>query len=476
LISCQNKPTLDQNTALIVDDKAISLNTFRDYYELDPAFPNYRKGEAGLKEYAELVGDKILAAKLARQEDILDNIPYKRAIAYERKKAIIREFYLKEVAEKIQIDEKELRKAYSLFGIKLHVKHLFTPEKSGAEDLYRSLESGIPFDTLAKKVFAGIDSVRGGADLGEIQWGELDPNLEAAAFQMKQGEYSKPIKSRWGYHILHVTAREEHNSFTESDYLKNRSRILKKLKRRKEEIAAGEYLKKYLDPLHIKVNIETFRKIVRVLGIYDENQPKLRFHKFESINDEQIELLRTVLSNELRQPFLTSTNENWSIEDFLNKVSEIPPKYRPQITSIGKFNEDVGILIRNDFILKKALDKGLDKSERVDSLTIEFTQKLAYTHYLEEAYQDYVVSEEVADYYQNRLDKKNSEVQTPHEFIPGMQSLESYRLYYAGRELHQKLLLKFPETEIQINEKLVKEESKRINWNNPIRMFVIPQN
>jgi hypothetical protein len=476
IITCQKNPALDQETVLRVDNQSITLSTFRDYYELDPGFPSYRKGEVGLREYAEQIADKILSAKLAREKGLLDSIPYRKAIKYERKKAVIRQFYLSEVAEKIKIDEKELKEIYTLLGIKLVLKHLFTPEESNAFDLYQSLEAGIHFDSLATQVFYGIDSMRGGADLGEAHWGELEPNLERAAFELKSGEYSKPIESKWGYHILYLSAREKIYSYSETDYQKNRRRILSKVKRKKEEIAAGEYLKNYLDPFQIKVKSEAFYKIISILGIYDENRPKIQFQRFDYMTDQQIDILRTSLKKSLNEPFMTSTIENWSIKDFLLKLSELPLKARPQISNVDKFRDDIGILIRNEFLFPRASKMGFLESEKVDSLTEEFIRNIAYSHYLKNANLAYRIPLNVQQYYRNSSQNKSGLSEMPSQVLPGMQYLDDFRLYYSTRELHHSLLKQFSDTEILINDVLIKEESKRINWDNPVRMIVVPQN
>nr|NIT57960.1 hypothetical protein [Fodinibius sp.]NIU59048.1 hypothetical protein [Phycisphaerae bacterium]NIV12820.1 hypothetical protein [Fodinibius sp.]NIY26542.1 hypothetical protein [Fodinibius sp.] len=74
----------------------------------------------------------------------------------------------------------------------------------------------------------------------------------------------------------------------------------------------------------------------------------------------------------------------------------------------------------------------------------------------------------------NSIQYKNKQI--PGSILPGMTTIESYRYHYAQRELHQDLLAKFPDAGIRINDKLIEHETSKINWNNPIRMFVLPNN
>ncbi len=475
-IGCEKSPDLDETTILIVDDEKVSIDKFRDIYELDPAFPGYRKGEAGLKEYLEVLIDKFLAEELAEQEGIFDDVAYRRRLDYERKKAIIQAFYQKEISNKVTVTERELRDAYHKMGIKLQVKHLFTPEKPQAENAYQALEQGVPFDTLAITFFMNVDPEKGGADLGEIGWGELDPSLEDTLYQLKPGEYSKPVRSRWGYHILLVTNRKQEMIPSENDFQKKRSRILKKLRRRKEESEAGKYLKEYLDPFQITVKKDAFLKIIQTLGIYSENQPRIRFQKFRPFTDEHISLLKTRLSSDLDQLFMSSTQLNWSIGDFLNKVAELPVDHRPQLSTVRKFKDDVGIMIRNEYLVREAMNQDMDDSPKVDSTVKELSKEIAYRHYLKNTYKNMEVPQQVTDYFNaaNSIQYKNKQI--PGSILPGMTTIESYRYHYAQRELHQDLLAKFPDAGIRINDKLIEHETSKINWNNPIRMFVLPNN
>jgi len=170
VIYCKDKFSLDKNTVLIVGDERISLETLRSYYELDPAFPGFRKGSEGLYEYVDIITDKILSEKLARQEGILDSIPFKRHLAYKRKELIIKQFYKEKIENRIDISEDEVRNAFLKMSVMLHVKHLYSPNLLEAENLFKALQSGIPFDSLAQLVFTVIDEHQGGADLGEISW------------------------------------------------------------------------------------------------------------------------------------------------------------------------------------------------------------------------------------------------------------------------------------------------------------------
>lgn len=78
--------------------------------------------------------------------------------------------------------------------------------KQKADDAEAKLKSGTDFSTLAKSVSAGVTASSGG-DMGEFKRGQLGAKiLEDQTFDLKAGQYTKPIRTKQGYVILEVTA------------------------------------------------------------------------------------------------------------------------------------------------------------------------------------------------------------------------------------------------------------------------------
>jgi peptidyl-prolyl cis-trans isomerase D len=70
------------------------------------------------------------------------------------------------------------------------------------------LEKGQDFTELAKNHSEGPSASQGG-DLGWFGRGSMTPPFEKAAFALKEGQISDPVKTRFGFHLIKVDKRQE---------------------------------------------------------------------------------------------------------------------------------------------------------------------------------------------------------------------------------------------------------------------------
>ena len=75
-----------------------------------------------------------------------------------------------------------------------------------AENIYRRVQQGEDFATLAAEVSQDIVSAEQGGDLGYLEPGLFDQDFENAASALSLDEISQPVRTRFGLHLLKVTA------------------------------------------------------------------------------------------------------------------------------------------------------------------------------------------------------------------------------------------------------------------------------
>jgi parvulin-like peptidyl-prolyl isomerase len=77
-----------------------------------------------------------------------------------------------------------------------------------AQDIRKKLVAGGDFAAVAKEESDDSGSGGAGGELGFFHHGQMVPSFETAAFALKEGEISDPVKSQFGYHVIQVEAHQ----------------------------------------------------------------------------------------------------------------------------------------------------------------------------------------------------------------------------------------------------------------------------
>lgn len=85
--------------------------------------------------------------------------------------------------------------------MKIHARHILVNHQYEAEDLLRQLAKGRDFSELAQK-HSQCPSRDQGGDLGEVDPRRLDPDFVEAYDALKFNQISKPVRTRFGYHLI----------------------------------------------------------------------------------------------------------------------------------------------------------------------------------------------------------------------------------------------------------------------------------
>jgi parvulin-like peptidyl-prolyl isomerase len=88
-------------------------------------------------------------------------------------------------------------------------RHILVADQASANAVRAQLVKGEDFAKVAAEVSTDTGTKAKGGDLGWFARGAMVPEFESAAFSLKVGEISQPIKSQFGYHIIQVLAHAE---------------------------------------------------------------------------------------------------------------------------------------------------------------------------------------------------------------------------------------------------------------------------
>lgn len=126
-----------------------------------------------------------------------------------------------------------------------------------AEDILKKLKAGEDFAKLAAELSDDPGSKAKGGDLGLFSRGRMVPEFEKAAFSMKPGELSEPVKSPFGYHIIKVEEKKEALS---QPYEKVKDKVKEKATAEFTKNRVEEEIKKATAEMKVEIHTEALKK------------------------------------------------------------------------------------------------------------------------------------------------------------------------------------------------------------------------
>ncbi|AWQ16276.1 MULTISPECIES: peptidylprolyl isomerase [Bacillus] len=145
-----------------------------------------------LKEYKTQLGDQYSALKQQYGEDYLkDQVKYELLAQ-------------KAAKDNIKVTDSETKEYYDGLKGKIRASHILVADKKTADEVEKKLKKGEKFETLAKE-YSTDNSKDSGGDLGWFDKKSMDETFSKAAFGLKVGQVSDPVKTKFGYHIIKKT-------------------------------------------------------------------------------------------------------------------------------------------------------------------------------------------------------------------------------------------------------------------------------
>jgi peptidyl-prolyl cis-trans isomerase C len=212
-----------------------------DAKQIAEGYENYKKmfrTPENFKKYLESSGmsETQIRGNIAHQEAVKSLLSKQGDLKVADKE--VQEYYTK---NKARYEVKEQVRARHIL-LKVAAKDpadKATAQKVKAEEIFKKTQAkGADFAALAKEFSEGPTKTRGG-DLGFFAKGRMVPDFEKAAFAMKIGSISKPVKTRFGWHIIKVEEKKEGRT---RDFSEVKSSITKQIEARKNRTAKAKLL------------------------------------------------------------------------------------------------------------------------------------------------------------------------------------------------------------------------------------------
>ncbi|MFH2020920.1 MAG: peptidylprolyl isomerase [archaeon] len=86
---------------------------------------------------------------------------------------------------------------------KVNASHILVKTEEEAKQIKLALDNGKSFESIAKEQ-SMCPSKKNGGSLGWFTHGQMVREFEKAAFSMKKGQISQPVKTQFGWHVIKI--------------------------------------------------------------------------------------------------------------------------------------------------------------------------------------------------------------------------------------------------------------------------------
>jgi len=189
----------------------------------------YFQGEEGRKKLVdelimhEMVYSDAIENELEKDEEFIN-------VMNVMKKSMLQQYGLSKILNQVTVSDEEILEYYEknkkLFvtGEMVRASHILVDTEEKANEILEDITDGLSFEEAAEQ-FSSCPSKSAGGDLGQFGRGQMVKEFEDAAFSMKKGEISEPVKTQFGYHIIkltdHISASDSSLEDVKEDIRKN---------------------------------------------------------------------------------------------------------------------------------------------------------------------------------------------------------------------------------------------------------------
>lgn len=232
---------LDDNTVAAVNGKKISQQDYEEHLKTRAA-QNPKGSQAPINRQQildELINREIILQE-AKRLKLEKNKEIKAQLEQQKNNILIQALFARSPVAQ-PISDKELKAIYDkqIGGVdpkEYKARHILVKDEAKAKKLIKQLNNGANFEEMAKKESTG-PSGKDGGDLGWFSAAQMVAPFSEAASKLKVGTHSqKPVKTRFGYHVIKLEDSRS-REVPKFEDVKDQIRPLVQTQRAKEYVA-----------------------------------------------------------------------------------------------------------------------------------------------------------------------------------------------------------------------------------------------
>ncbi len=290
-----------------------------------------------------------------------------KVVEGEEVKFLLDVLFEQEIISKAMPSEAEMKDWYAKSGEEVKASHILVETEEQAQDMLSQLKDGAVFEELAVANSIDPSARRNQGDLGYFSYGMMVDNFQDAAYALKPGEISAPVKTDYGYHIIKVVDRRKVERQLTYEEVKEqiRSNIIERRRR--------DLMRTYVDGLRekypITVEKPTCQFVLNKLEfLYPDSigsMPRWR----NNIDPQQLDV------DEKALVLATFDGGQLTIGDYLTNLRRIREEHRPDFDDYDSLSTIVFQMSLMDILAVEARAQGLEESEKYINIIKRFREQ-----------------------------------------------------------------------------------------------------
>ncbi len=339
----------------------ITLEEYKAAYIEHLKQPNVFDSKALREKFLdELIERRLVAAEAAAAGMAADE-RFQLRLEANRDKNLRERHYTQVIKPGVVYAESDLEQVYVFMNEERHLRHLYSNSREGADSLYAALQQGVRWEELARLVFADARLSASGGDLGWVAWEQLEYDLAMTAYSLPLQEYSRPVVSSYGWHILQVVDWRKMPLLSQPDYELKRRKARGVLESKLGDKAALAYIGGMMKNKKIQVYPKPLQRVGASLGPLLQRTPSTMDRmRPEQLSEMEMGRIETSLW-ELRQEALaTLEGETLTVGQFIAALNYIP--YHAVHKSL---KTALDYVLRDRALTREARRMGLERDAQV---------------------------------------------------------------------------------------------------------------
>ncbi|GAB5517765.1 MAG: hypothetical protein RhofKO_00160 [Rhodothermales bacterium] len=353
-----------------INDDVITVGTFLDSYITFLVRSGANDTPLNRYQHLESLIDAYLLSQEAERLGFEQDSMYQAFSERLEKKYVGGRFFETELVEELEpLTEAEIRTGFMRYKTDVAVRHLFFQSEEQAAWYHQRLEAGEDFLMLANELYGTqqFDSLAGW--LGPIRYLTMDDAFAEAAWDLGVMDYSAPITSRYGYHIVRVEDRLRTPIITEDEFKAKRSGISNELHQRKRRLEGNAWVQSFMSDLDYTTNTAALAQLAERIRTMRATAPEgpaaspiLRYGEEERLDPD-------ALSGGL-SPETVLVEYTWQGEpgvftagDYYRWLNDLSLNEATNRTAAS-----VGRALRNEILAQEGVEANLDDDPKVQDV------------------------------------------------------------------------------------------------------------